>query len=106
MVAAQPRSPVSEAFRSLRTNIQFASVDRELRTLLITSPSPAEGKSTVVANLAAALAQSGRKVAVVEADLRRPVVHKKSRLIQPPGLDRPVCTVTDQPEWQPAGDRY
>jgi capsular exopolysaccharide synthesis family protein len=77
VVAGQPRSPVAEAFRSLRTNIQFASVDRELHTLLITSPSPSDGKSTVVANLGAALAQSGRKVAVVEADLRRPVVHKK-----------------------------
>ena len=86
VVAAQPRSPVSEAFRSLRTNIQFASVDRELRTLLITSPSPAEGKSTVVANLAAALAQSGRKVAVVEADLRRPVVHKNLGLSNRQGL--------------------
>ncbi len=86
VVAAQPRAPVSEAFRSLRTNIQFASVDRELRTLLITSPSPAEGKSTVVANLAAALAQSGRKVAVVEADLRRPVVHKNLGLSNRQGL--------------------
>ncbi len=86
IVSAQPRSPVAEAFRSLRTNIQFASVDRELRTLLITSPSPSEGKSTVVANLAAALAQSGRKVAVVEADLRRPVVHKRLGLSNRQGL--------------------
>jgi succinoglycan biosynthesis transport protein ExoP len=86
VVVSRPRSPVAEAFRSLRTNIQFASVDRELRTLLITSPSPSEGKSTVVANLAAALAQSGRKVAVVEADLRRPVVHKKLGLANREGL--------------------
>ena len=77
IVKTQPRSPVSEAFRSLRTNIQFASVDIPLRTLLITSPSPEDGKSTVAVNLGISLAQSGFSVAIVEADLRRPQVHKK-----------------------------
>ncbi len=76
VTSTQPRSPVSEAFRSLRTNIQFASVDRPIRTLLVTSPSPEDGKSTVAANLAVILAQSGREVALVDADLRRPRVHK------------------------------
>ncbi len=72
----QPRSQVAEAFRSLRTNIQFASVDHPLRTLLVTSPTPAEGKSTVAANLSVVLAQGGRRVALIDADLRRPRVHK------------------------------
>lgn len=72
----QPRSPVVEAFRSLRTSLQFASVDSPLRTILITSPSPGEGKSTISTNLAIVLAQSGRSVTLFDADLRRPRIHK------------------------------
>lgn len=74
--AAKPRSLASEDFRSLRTNIQYASVDRSIRSLLVTSPSPSEGKSTVASNLAIVLAQSGSKVALIDADLRKPNVHK------------------------------
>jgi non-specific protein-tyrosine kinase len=73
---AQPRSQVTEAFRSLRTNLQFASVDHPMRTLLITSPTPAEGKSTIAANLGVVIAQGGKNVALVDADLRRPRLHK------------------------------
>ncbi len=76
VTVTQPRSPVAEAFRSLRTNIQFASVDRTLQTILVTSALPSEGKSTVAANLAIALAQSGKRVVLLEADLRRPSVHR------------------------------
>jgi non-specific protein-tyrosine kinase len=86
IVAAEPRSPVAEAFRSLRTNIQFASVDRPLHTLLVTSPSPEDGKSTVAANLGVSLAQSGRRVTVVDADLRRPQIHKKFGLSNRTGI--------------------
>ena len=71
-----PRSPVSEAFRSLRTNVHYASVDRPLRTLLVTSPTPADGKTTIATNLAVVLAQGGSKVFVVDADLRRPRIHR------------------------------
>ncbi|MDD5468999.1 MAG: polysaccharide biosynthesis tyrosine autokinase [Anaerolineales bacterium] len=73
---SQPRSPVSESFRSLRTNLQFASVDHPLKTLLITSPSPSEGKTTVVSNLGVVLAQGGWRVVLVDADMRRPRLHK------------------------------
>jgi capsular exopolysaccharide synthesis family protein len=76
VVAEQPRSPVSEAFRALRTNILYTSVDKPLESLLITSPSAQEGKTTVAANLAAALSQSGQKVVLLDADMRRPRVHK------------------------------
>jgi capsular exopolysaccharide synthesis family protein len=75
-VIRQPRSPVSEAFRLLRTNLEFASVDRPIRRLLVTSTGPNEGKTTVALNLAAVMAQGGRKVTVMDADLRRPKVHR------------------------------
>ncbi|HWQ84425.1 MAG TPA: polysaccharide biosynthesis tyrosine autokinase [Anaerolineales bacterium] len=81
-----PRSPVAEAFRSLRTNLQFASVDRPLVKLLVTSPGPGEGKSTVAANLAAVLAQSGKRVTLLDADMRRPRVHKLYGLPNRKGL--------------------
>jgi non-specific protein-tyrosine kinase len=80
MTVTQPRSPISEAFRALRTNIQFASVDTPVRKLLVTSPSPSDGKSTVVANLGAVLAQNGQRVVLIDADLRRPRLHKVMRL--------------------------
>ena len=72
IVAEHPRSPVSEAYRRLRTNVRFTSLDEPLRTLLITSPGSEEGKSAIAANLATAIAQAGLRVAVVDADLRRP----------------------------------
>lgn len=84
--AAQPRSPVSEAFRALRTNIQFASVDHPMHTLLVTSPTPQDGKSTVSANLSVILAQSGHTVALIEGDLRRPRVHKSIGLPNRSGI--------------------
>jgi protein-tyrosine kinase len=70
------KSPESEAYRTLRTNIQFSSVDNPIRSLLVTSSSPGEGKSTTTANLAVVLAQTGQRVIVVDTDLRRPVLHK------------------------------
>ena len=70
-----PVSPISEAYRNLRTNLQFASLDVELRTLLITSPGPGEGKSTTLANLAVTMAQVEQKVLLVDCDLRRPRLH-------------------------------
>lgn len=76
ITSAQPRAPVSEAFRSVRTNLQYSSVDRPLRTLLVTSPTPGDGKTIVAANLAVVMAQSDRNVVLMDADLRRPKVHR------------------------------
>jgi succinoglycan biosynthesis transport protein ExoP len=76
ITAKQPRSPITEAFRSLRTNLQFASFGTPIHTLLVTSPSPEDGKTTVVANLGSVIAQGGRRVVLVDSDLRRPRLHK------------------------------
>lgn len=86
ITVSEPRAPVAEAFRALRTNIQFASVDRSLHSLLVTSPSPADGKSTVVANLGVVMAQGGRSCVLVDSDLRRPKLHKLLRLSNQRGL--------------------
>jgi non-specific protein-tyrosine kinase len=74
-VLADPHSPSAEAYRSLAANLQFAYADRQMQTIGITSAAQGEGKSTTLANLAVALAQSGRRVIVIDADLRRPGQH-------------------------------
>lgn len=71
-----PRSPASEAYRTLRTNLSFYSLDEPLQTLVVTSPAPDEGKSTTIANLAVTIAQGGRRAILVDCDLRRPSLHE------------------------------
>jgi non-specific protein-tyrosine kinase len=75
VAVSEPRSPISEAYRTLRTNLDFASLDQALKTLVVTSAGVGEGKSTTLANLAVVSAQAGRKVVLVDADLRRPTLH-------------------------------
>lgn len=79
-------SPLMEAYRSLRTNINFAAVGNEVRSIVITSSVPAEGKSTTVANLAMAMALDNKRVIIVDADLRRPSMHKLFKVDSSPGL--------------------
>lgn len=86
IVIDDPSSPIMEAFRKVRTNLWFASVDHPLRTILVTSPSPVEGKSFISANLAAAIAQSGKRVILVDADLRRPRLHRLFKIRPESGL--------------------
>ncbi len=81
-----PRSPVAEAYRTLRTNIQFYGLDNPIRTILVTSTSPEEGKSTTIANLAVTFAQAGQDVVLVDCDLRRPTLHQYFELAMEPGL--------------------
>lgn len=81
-----PRSPISEQYRTIRTNMQFSSVDNELNSILITSSGPEEGKSSVAANLAVVYAQQGKRVLLIDADLRKPTVHYTFRLDNLRGL--------------------
>jgi non-specific protein-tyrosine kinase len=89
---AQPRSGVSEAYRTLRTSIDFAGLDKPIKTLLVTSASPEEGKSSTLANLAVVSAQEGRKVIVVDCDLRRPSLHSIFNLPNTEGLTTALMT--------------
>lgn len=77
---------MSEAFRTLRTNLEFLSPDRPVHSILVTSPGPSEGKSTVSANLAISLAHAGRQVILVDADMRKPVQHRMFSLPNAAGL--------------------
>jgi non-specific protein-tyrosine kinase len=72
----KPRSPVSEAYRTLRTNLEFSSLDKPVKTMVVTSPGPEEGKSTTLANLAVTLAQAEKEIILVDCDLRRPSQHE------------------------------
>jgi capsular exopolysaccharide synthesis family protein len=78
-----PKSPISEAYRAMRTNLQFSSLDHSLRTLVVTSANPMEGKSTTMANLGVVMAQAGKSVVLVDSDLRRPMLH---RIFQVPNV--------------------
>lgn len=90
VVRNTPRSSISESYRMLRANLKFVSADKELRTMVITSSVPQEGKSTVAANLALTIAQMERKVLLVDADLHRPVQHRIWDLTNDEGLSNVI----------------
>jgi capsular exopolysaccharide synthesis family protein len=81
-----PKSAAAEAYRTLRTNIQFAGLDRPCRTIVVTSATPAEGKTTTSANFGVVCAQAGSRVCIVDADLRKPSLHRVFRMDNHRGL--------------------
>ena len=92
---SDPRSPMAEAFRTLRTNLMFSSLDHPLSTLLVTSAAPEEGKSTTLANMAVTLAQGGRKTILVDCDLRHPRQHEIFGVPAEPGLSNMILDKRD-----------
>lgn len=92
-----PRSPASEAYRSLRTNLIFSSLNEPLHTLVVTSPAPEEGKSITLANLAVTLAQGGKQTIIVDCDLRRPRQDSIWGVSREPGLTSMVLEEMAEP---------
>jgi succinoglycan biosynthesis transport protein ExoP len=85
-VADNPRSPIADAFRSLRTNLEFSSIDHPLKKLVISSAEASDGKSTIAMNLAIVMAQSDKSVILLDADLRSPSIHRYLGIPETPGL--------------------
>ncbi|KOP25700.1 lipopolysaccharide biosynthesis protein [Hapalosiphon sp. MRB220] len=91
LIPSSTRSPINEAYRMLRANLQFMSANKELKVIVVTSSVPREGKSTVAANLAMAMAQMERKVLLVDGDLEHPIQHQIWKLANNEGLSDVIC---------------
>ena len=81
-----PKSITAESYRSLRTNIQYSSIDKQVKTLVVTSSNAGEGKSTVAGNLAYTFCQNGKRVLIIDCDLRKPSLHRKFNVSNEEGL--------------------
>lgn len=89
-----PRGPVAEAYRFLRTNLDFVNFNHDQRIVMVTSPLPSQGKSTTIANLAIALLRAGKRVALVEGDLRRPSLQRFFKITNARGVSSVVSGAT------------
>lgn len=90
-----PKSPVAEIFRTLRTNIQFTNSQKSLKTLLVTSTMPEEGKTWIASNLAITFAQAGKRVVLIDADMRKGRLHKLFQVNCVPGLSNYLSGISD-----------
>jgi capsular exopolysaccharide family len=99
ITTSNPDSPIAEAYRSLRTNILFSSIDEPVKTLMVTSCQSGDGKTTTIANLAVAFSQEGKRVLLIDADLRRPTLHTFFMQSNQSGLTN---ILSNQMEWQDA----
>ena len=81
IVEKKPKSISAEAYRTLRTNIQYSSFDKEIKTMVVTSSEPGEGKSTTAGNIALSFAQSEKSVILIDCDLRKPSLHRNFKVI-------------------------
>lgn len=106
IVQKDPKSPVSEVFRTLRTNIQFMNANKKLKTLLITSTFPGEGKSWVASNLAVTFAQAGNKVILIDADMRKGRQYKIFDALPRPGLSNYLSGMDKKEEEEPDISKY
>jgi polysaccharide biosynthesis transport protein len=96
LVIGDPHSPHAEAFRTLKTNLDFAGVDKALRSILIASPGPADGKTTVAVNLAVSIARAGTNTLLIDADLRNPSIHRFLGIPNSVGLSEVILGTTDE----------
>jgi capsular exopolysaccharide synthesis family protein len=96
LVTLTDHSPATEAYKAMRTNLLFSSIDQEIKTIVVTSASPGEGKSRTAANLAVALAQAGHRTVIIDADFRRPTQHRIFGRVRNVGLANMI--LHDQPE--------
>jgi capsular exopolysaccharide synthesis family protein len=98
ITAVEPKNVVAEQFRTVRTNIDFSSIDKTLKTVLFTSSDVSEGKSTISANTAETWAQQGKKVLFVDADMRRPTLHTTFGITNTQGLSTVLANNEDYHE--------
>lgn len=98
IAAREPKSPISEIFRTLRTNIQFMNSKNKLKSVLLTSTSPAEGKTWISSNLATTFAQTGKKVILVDADMRKGRLSSIFGIASSPGLSNYLSGVSSSGE--------
>lgn len=103
IVEDNPKSVVSESYKTLRTNIQYSSFDKEIKTIVVTSSRAGEGKSMTSCNLALSFAQENKKVLLIDCDLRKPSIHKKFRISNLKGLSN---TLVGKIEIENAEYRY
>ena len=85
-VDKEPKSMAAESYRVLRTSLEYLSIDKDIKTIVVTSSEPGEGKSTVSGNLASILAQNNKKVIIIDCDLRKPTIHKRLEISNSVGL--------------------